>query len=50
MPKFIIPCKPKPSTFEKEERMLKAIATIEVEQFTTAEAIAEHFHVPSSTL
>src|ERR1700737_969125 len=45
-----MPRKPKPGTFEKEERMLNAIAAVKAKQFPTAEAAAEHFNVPPSTL
>ncbi len=36
--------------FEKEERMKKAIAAVKAKQFCSAEAAAEHFSVPPSTL
>src|SRR5947207_12054407 len=45
-----MPRKPKPDTFEKEGRMLKAIAAIKTKKFSSAEAAAKHFNVPASTL
>ena len=45
-----MPRKPKPDTFEKEGRMLKAIAAIKSKEFPSAEAAAKHFNVPASTL
>ena len=45
-----MPRKPKAGTFEKEERMLKAIAAVKAKQFATAEAAAGHFDIRPSTL
>ena len=45
-----MPRKPKPSTFEKEERMQKAIVAVKSKQFSNAETAAKHFDVPAFTL
>src|SRR2546423_8440861 len=45
-----MPHNPKPQSFAKEERMLKAIAAMKAKKFENAEAAAKEFAVPASTL